>query len=334
MKIRHKFTSFMLIFALSLTALFYLIGLWNQNKYSREDTRTHIQNVKATFYSLEDGDAKKLLTALEVIVQDPGLKAAYLEKNREKLYRYSQKLFRNLKDGSGITHFYFILPDGNVFLRMHDKKLYGDLLKRSSFETAKTTQKPAWGIELGKTAFALRAVIPYFKDGQLIGYVELGEEIDHFLKMLKGESNNELVITADKDYLNRDDWKSLKQASGVRDNWDDLKKHVFLGSTDKGEIASKCFVENNIERVEMGEDIISKIRHQDGTYLCGGFQLHDKIGRHVGAVLMAMDLTDHIVFAKSVRNHILLAAIILFFASVSVGILISRSVTEPIIRLS
>ncbi len=70
--------------------LFYLIVLQNQNKNFKEIVREHIKEKKDAFLNLKERDTKILFSALEVIVQDPGLKKVYLEKNREKLFNYGQ----------------------------------------------------------------------------------------------------------------------------------------------------------------------------------------------------------------------------------------------------
>ena len=334
MKLGYKLVSTFLLFTVSISLLFYFIELRHQKENFGRIARRHILEDKATFQNLETSDITMLFSVLEVLVQDPGLKNIFLEKDREKLYNYEQPLFQKLKNKYGITHFYFILPDGHVFLRMHEKELYDDLVERISFQKARDTRKPATEIEMGKTAFALRAVMPYFHAGKLIGYLELGEGIDHFLKMLKKETNREFGIIADKEYLDRDDWKSVKQVAGLRDNWDDLEKHVVLSSTSEGKAAAQCFVEENLEQVEKGKNIFRQIQDEDLIFMCGGFELSDTEGKHIGAVLSLQNMTDHIAVAKKANHTILDFAIFLFFVTFTVGIIISRSITKPILKLT
>jgi len=333
MKIGYKLTSIFLIFTLSITMLFYLFGMWNQNNNLERIALEHIMEDKASFNNLQARDTNMLFSTLEMIVQDPGLKAVYLEKNRKKLYSYGHLLFQNLKNKYGITHFYFILPDGRVFLRMHNEEIYGDLVERHSFQKARDTGSPAREFELGKTAFALRAVMPYYQAGKLIGYVELAEEINHFLEILRSETNSEFGIIADKKYLDGDDWKSVRKVVGLRNNWDDLEKHLILSRTSDGEIAAQCFVEDNLERVEEGENILQQIQGQNVTFMCGGFDLNDAEGRHIGAVLSLTDISKHVAAAQKTNNVLLRIAIIFFFLTFTVGILISRSITKPIMKL-
>ena len=333
MRIRLKLTLVFFVFALLLMLFFYFIGLQSQNKILNEMSLESNRHLHDLFYTLEERDIKILSSALEVVIQDPGIKSVYLEKDREKLYDYGQPLFQNLKDKSGITHFYFILPDGHDFVRLHDKTIYGDLITRTTFQEARDTKKPSSGIELGKTAFALRTVTPYYNNGELIGYVELGEEIGHFLKILKGSTSNEFVIVADKENLNREDWKSIRQVAGLRDNWDDSEKHLVLGSTTKEELTSKCFAEDNIELIEEGKNRFSQFQIKNQTFICGGFTITDAGGNHIGAVLSLIDVTNQADLAQK-SNYILLSvAIILFFVTLAIGILVSSSISKSIKKL-
>jgi signal transduction histidine kinase len=334
MRLGYKLTGLLLIFTLSVTGFFYLTGLGNQKRNLEVVSEEHLGNIEAVFHNLEERDTKILFSTLEVIIQDPGMKAVYLKNNREKLYDYGQPLFQRLRDKYGITHFYFIRPNGHVFLRMHNRDIHGDLVERYSFQKSRDTGGPSWEIELGKTAFALRAVMPYYEDGDVIGYVELGEEIDHFLRILKDETKGDFGLFADKIYLDRADWRSTRRVAGLRDNWDDMEKHLVISSTGEGEAAEKCFVEENLEKAEEGESIFQQIRSGEKYFMCGGFDISDAQGRHIGALLSLTDITGHVIGAQKANNSTLLMALLMFAVTFSVGILVSRSITRPILRFS
>ncbi len=333
MKLSYKLTSIFLIFTLLITVFFYVIVSQNQKNNFKTIALEHINSIETSFHHIEERDINTLFSALEVIIQDPALKKIYLEKNRENLYDYGQALFQNLKNKYGITHFYFILPDGQVFLRMHEKDIYGDSVERLSFQKSRDTKEQAWEIELGKTAFALRAVMPYYKADILIGYVELGEEIDHFLKILKGKTNSEFGIIADKIHLDRDDWRSTRRVAGLRDNWDDIEKHIVISTTSEGEMAGRCFVDSNLKSIEEGGSIFQQIQSNNRTYMCSGFDLSNAKGSHIGKVLSLLDMTDYFALAQKANDAILRMAIILFFVVFIVCIVISRSITRPIMKL-
>ena len=139
-----------------------------------------------------------LSSLIAVIERDEKIKELYISKNKKGLYLEAKNMFEEIKDKYGITHWYFILPDGRCFLRVHNEKLSGDQINRYTYKEAKTTKKESSGIELGKTAYALRVVSPYYSNGKLIGYMELGQEIDDFLNVLKTETGDEFSIIVEK----------------------------------------------------------------------------------------------------------------------------------------
>jgi len=311
------------------------ISLYFQNKIVERDTLGEIARVERNFLDIKGRDIKILSSALEVFVQDETFKEIYVEKDREKLYAHGQPLFQKLRDRYGITHFYFILPDGRCFLRLHNKDIHGDLITRFTFENARNTKKAASGIELGKTAFALRAVMPYYRGGELIGYVEFGEEIDHFLEILKSRTNDEFAIIADKKYLDREKWKSVRHTAGLRDNWDDLKEHVVIDDTTRGKIkkAGEFFTEESLERIERGKTLLRWVESEGKTFAGGGFDLVDAGGRHAGAVLSLVDMTSQAAITRKSELYSAIIAILLLGIALSAGLLIARSISGPIIRL-
>lgn len=334
MKIRQKLmTGFMGV--VLLIGLDTGIALYHQNKIIRLNLLRAIRTAERKFLAIKERDTKILSSALEVFIQDQSFKSVYLEKDREKLYTYGQPLFQELKHKYGITHFYFILPDGHCFVRLHNKEIYGDMITRFTFSKARDTKAAASGIELGKTAFALRVVMPYYNNNELIGYVELGEEIDHFLEILKGTTYDEFAIIADKENLDREKWKSVRLAAGLRDSWDDLGEHVVISDTSEKSIEAErlFFVEENLERIEEGENFLKEIRSNDKLFAGGGFELIDAGGRHAGAILSLIDMTDQIGIARSARNITLMTLIILVLIAISTGFLVSRSISRPIMRL-
>ncbi len=311
------------------------VALYHQSKIIESDALNEINKMRKFFLALEERDTKILSSGLEVFIQDQAFKDVYLEKNREKLYEYGQPLFQNLKSKYGITHFYFILPDGHCFTRLHNKDIYGDLITRFTFLGARDTEKMASGIELGQTAFALRVVAPYYNGGELIGYVEFGEEIHHLLEVLKGDTNNEFALFGDKEYLDREEWRSTRQAAGLKDSWDDLAGHVLIADTVEGKIkaAAEFFVEENVDRIEEGETFLQQIQSENKTFAYGGFEIIDAGGRHAGAVLTLIDITDSITVARRLKAATLSIVIILFIIGLTISFFISHSILKPIRRL-
>ena len=91
------------------------------------------------------------------ILEEKNLQKNYLLPSREELYKSILPLFNNLKKYNDLTHLYFIKPNGEIFLRVHDYFTHSDLVNRITFLKSKESQKDFYGLEFGKlNTFTLR----------------------------------------------------------------------------------------------------------------------------------------------------------------------------------
>jgi methyl-accepting chemotaxis protein len=112
-----------------------------------------------------------------------------------------------------------------------------------------------------------------------------------------------------------------------------MDKHLIISATNAGELTEECFMENNLEKIEKGERTLLPLHRNKKFFMCGGFDLTDEQGRHIGAILSLANITGHVINVQNANNAILRIAIILFFVIFAAGLLISRSITRPILRL-
>jgi hypothetical protein len=134
--------------------------------------------------------ASMLGAVMETISRNQALRDGLAAKDRAQLLASSAALFSELRNKFGITHFYFTGPDRVNILRVHQPPRHGDVINRFTTLTAEKTGKTAYGVELGPLGtFTLRLVQPWYRgEGaarKLIGYVELGVEIDHILRTMQ-----------------------------------------------------------------------------------------------------------------------------------------------------
>ncbi len=312
LKISAKLILSFLIIIILAWLLSYISNIGIEQRNIEKTTKENVDYVKSVFNNLEEVDTKMLSSALEVIIQDPALKRIYLEKDREKLYNYGKALFQNIKTKYGITHWYFILPDGHTFLRMHNKDIYGDEITRYTFLRARDTGKTGSGIELGKTAYALRVVMPYYNGSELIGYLELGEGIDHFLEILKSETSNEFVIVADKENLNMEKWASVRNVAGLRNNWNDSESYLVISPPEPDKAVLECFTDENLKEGEKGKVLFQRLKGNTKFFRCAGLSLVDAGGRQSGMLLLLIDISSYIDIAKASNKIIFVFSMILF----------------------
>lgn len=331
-RVRTKLLSVVAVGFLLTFLSSYLIFNYMYGRYMEGTILERVREAEYAWHEHEKMDTDTLSAALRVFLGDKEFKEVFKGGDRERVYEFGQPLFRDLKERYGITHFYFHLPDGTNFVRLHNKEMHGDKVERFTFRKAQSTGDLASGIELGKTAFAFRVVAPYHDKERLIGYVEFGQEIDHFLNLLKGETKNEFAIIARKEFMNREDWGSLRKAAGLPDNWDDLKNYLWI-SRPLDHAAKGCFAEENLKEFEKGAFFVRGFR--DEGFACGGFPLHDASGKSAGVVMAVIDISKHAALLSRVRLYASVLFLAIFtFTFFLTGLFIGHSFVRPIESIS
>lgn len=183
---------------------------------------------------IEDG-IKSSASAMNGIIlgldQDQTLVRLFQDRDREALYRYAKPLYDQLNDAFDITHFYFIEPDSTSFLRAHTPDRYGDTIRRITLEQAKATDQQYWGVEVGVLGtLTLRFVHPWHdkKTGELIGYLELGKEIDKILHSIPDFMGMHTSLFLHKKYLDEQKWQEGMKSLGRPNTWSQFDDIVTI----------------------------------------------------------------------------------------------------------
>jgi PAS domain-containing protein len=163
----------------------------------------------------------------ETVVASPTLGRALRERDVEALLAAWQPEFERLRRDGGVTHFYVLDAQRLCLLRLHRPEQRGDRIERFTALAAERTGCTASGIELGSLGtFTLRVVHPVFDGATLLGYVELGREIEDVLQTLHTRSGNHVAVTLSKAVLERSAWESGMRALGREPEWDRLPDSV------------------------------------------------------------------------------------------------------------
>jgi sensor histidine kinase regulating citrate/malate metabolism len=240
------------------------------------------------FASLERSDVEKLSATLDVLLARQDLKEAFLARDREGLQAAAAPILEVLSHQDGITHWYFHDAEPRTFLRVHRPDLFGDKIERATMRKAMETQAASSGKELGRTAFALRVVKPYRDGGRLIGYVEVGEEIDHFLRRMKDQTGDDFGLLVKKAYLDEEAWRAI--AGRRPSTWKDRPDVVLVDATSYGEGIADF--RGDIDDVpERGLTLEETVRH-GRTHVRGMYPVTDAGGRRVGALFVSHDVSE------------------------------------------
>ena len=197
-------------------------------RYQQEDVQSGVVRVRTSASELYQNsirhNAIALRTIIEVLEKDPALHTALKNGDRAGLLKRSAPLFADLRKIFGVTHLYFTRADRVNLLRVHQPERYGDVIERFTTREAERSGTLAQGVELGPLGtLTLRVVDPWYADKDkkhLIGYVELGMEVDHALEEVREFLGVQTFMLIRKQLLQRDDWESGMKVLGRVPDWE------------------------------------------------------------------------------------------------------------------
>jgi histidine kinase family protein len=282
--------------ALAVVACLVVIAAANaivaRQAYQRDMRYAGEQAVGAaarSFVGMEKREVDKLSTALDALLGEPAFAAFLSLRDRDRLLETAAPIFKELKARHKVTHWYFIDPPParTCFLRVHRPDLHGDVIGRQTLLAAIRTGETAAGKELGQTAFALRVVRPFAPQGKLIGYMELGQEIDDFLGRMKEESGDELALVVQKKFLDQAAWASTRGER--RNNWNDDPDVVAVESTSPE--AGVAGTSADVRDVPDEGRYLGPVERGGRLFVRGVIPVLDASGQRVGGLFVLHDVT-------------------------------------------
>ena len=208
------------------------VALAEYHGAKRETARTAAQiatAIERSFAATVATEAAGMQGIALTVLRDEGLKAAFLGRDRDRLYDSTRDLFAALKDANDITHFYFTDPERRNFLRVHQPERYDDVIGRATTLAAERTRSVSWGIELGPLGtLTLRMVVPWLEGDRLLGYVELGKEIERLFDGLRDRFDVHPLVFLAKHRLDRPGWESGMRMLGRPADWDEFDDTVLV----------------------------------------------------------------------------------------------------------
>lgn len=261
--------------------------------------------------------AEVMAAILGFMARDSQIIAALKAKDRDALLKLSSALFKRLLQEHSITHFYFHDKQRVNLLRVHAPERHGDVINRFTLTAAEKNTVLSSGIELGPLGtFTLRCVLPVFENNQLLGYIELGQEIDALIQQTHTMYDVELYMFIDKQYLDRGDWEAGMKMLRRAFDWDQFPAAVltarsmadvpvdFLAGAARRQVNSALPIEGNI--------LLNKRR-----YWAAGIPMPDAGGRQVATMFVLYDMTP--LLEQSGKDTLIFVG---FSSAIALGVLV------------
>lgn len=306
------------LFVFMLTLRYYHVKAVNEAAFETTEI------IERIFNQTLINDYDFMHEVIEILEFDKSLRLALQNGNTEVLTDIAMPHFKRMSHEHRITHFYFHDRDRINIVRLHKPEKYGDLIDRFTILEAEKNESTAYGIELGPLGtFTLRVVTPWYYENKLAGYIELGEEIEHIIKLIQDITKTEIYVLIYKEFLERENWETGMQMMGRFGNWELFPSYALINRSVNSDIEKMSAGLNEWEMNPIKKDLHFTL---DGKNLIATFiPLYDAEKRRVGKILALHDVTEQTSAAKyatvvnAVTGLSLAGLLILLFYSIAAG---------------
>ncbi|MBL7002920.1 MAG: PAS domain S-box protein [Gammaproteobacteria bacterium] len=298
------------VMALVLACLFVLVvlGIYVINTTSRKllNDKIHekINSVNQLFQSGIKEETKQLEAVMTLLSSDEKVNSLLKTQNKDALLNKYASLYQSLKQKFNITHFYFSNPDRVNILRVHAPSTNGDVINRFTTLQAEKNKTMFSGVELGKYGqLTLRLVKPVYEHNALIGFIEIGKEIEFLVENIQSAIDTEIFITISKKHLKKEVWLEGMELLNRPADWNKFPKIVLIKATSNSLVKSgTSLFKQHDDKYHILEDNISELKkHQlsQSMYLFS-IPINEVSGREVGDLFFQVDISE---FYDYVQNN-------------------------------
>jgi signal transduction histidine kinase len=179
-----------------------------------------------------DKDANLMEAVLRTMMGNRAVEEAFAKTDREALEKEVGPLFKALRDDHRITHLYFTGAALVNVLRLHSPNEFGDVIDRATTLQAQRSGQAVHGLELGPLGtLTLRLVMPWRSRDKVLGYLEIGEEIEYLVEEIRDSLSVDLFVLIDKQYLSPDQWQQGLTLLRRQGKWDRFASVVMVAQT-------------------------------------------------------------------------------------------------------
>jgi hypothetical protein len=288
-----------------LVAVFLSSLYWSHDKQKSDIIKKSHNQFETLYVSSLEKETLTVTGLLKSVSRIENFQLLFKERNRKGLIAATKTLNTTLQADLKITHFYFHTNDGTNFLRVHNQSRYGDTITRKTMQLAMETKLTASGLELGPLGtLTLRVVYPWIVNNALIGFIEMGKELDVIISPMKESMGIKLVSFIDKQYLEKEAWIEGMKMLGRTPKWDHFHNYVLSSSDLEEQLPTEIHnilsdgAKRNIAQDEHSTDSLNHNSHNHFIK----FKLIDIQGRHVGQVIGILDTSA---LRASTKLHLL-----------------------------
>jgi HAMP domain-containing protein len=288
--------AFIVATILAVSGLYYA----SRDNYERNVaalSRQSLDTARHAFDQLSSAEVAKMQSLVIAVVANSALTSQMSMGQRDALYKAAEPLYKQLNKDQGITSFNFIDTEEKRILCVQDPKnpkLSGTKAVRFNVQESARTKTWSFGLGLGFHGVALRVTHPVFDSGQLttgslLGYLELGVEINEFIAKLKSLTGDEFGLVIKKKFLEEEKWVSGRQKRNLRNNWADQPEVVVASNTTQREEILR--LDRDVTSVPDEGLTLGVVKADGRQFVRSVFPVRDAAKEKIGAVFVLTDVT-------------------------------------------
>ena len=273
--------------------LFVILGsvaVWTESRNMAQTTQRDVDAAARLVQLRLTTDVDTMRIAMDPLLEDEAILARFMAGDRDGLLALVEGRFARLREEHGISHMYFVGPDRVSFLRVHQPDNYGEVIERFTMRQAQRDAAVADGLELGILGIpSLRVVSPLRHQGRVVGYFELGREIDEYAADVRSTLDIGLDVLIDKRLVDEVNWARGQALLGREADWAQFERYVAAGILDPD---TSVVLDEVVSRVAELESGPVRVSAGDGRHFAVGAQpLIDASGDAIGLLVVSLDVT-------------------------------------------
>ena len=264
-------------FAIALLVI-TAIGVFSFTRSLRKQVNNDLDRLQQVFLSRLDELGSFALALATEVANNPEVQVAFATGDRERLTALTLPAYQRLDEQFDIPQYQFHQPPAISYLRLNQLNMFGEdlTLFRPAVVLANAERRPVSGPEIDRDGLGVRGVAPITYQGEHIGTVEFGLNVDKtLLEQMKSQFGADWQILLSREAAK---FAILAENKGVAGPTTDL---VLQAST----LNRPFFTDAAIyQQVLAGNSVISGVDQGAAHYEIISIPLRDFSGEVIGVV--------------------------------------------------
>jgi len=286
-RVKTAFTwSFAVVLVLLLTI--FITTVYTLEKRVRDhDLAERLAAVEKLLHRNLDKESHMMRAVLRTLLDNHHVETALAARDRGAMLEQTSALFEDLRRDHRLTHLYFDDPELVNLLRLHSPQEYGDVIKRTTATLARQRGQAVSGLELGPLGtLTLRTVVPWRRDGRTLGYIEIGEEIEHIVEEVHDNLLVDMFVLIDKSFLSQRQWQRGLTLLNRQGRWDRFAVDVAVAQTGP---MPNAINDQLLADLRAGDN--QQFREDGHVWNLSMLPLDDASGQRIGDLVVMRDMT-------------------------------------------